>query len=107
MMGGNGEAVAMVAAILGGTLAAGTHLGKAGTRAVVNTSPEPFSNVGTSFAEEGMLLGGLALAMTNPWLFLALLIVFFILVIALVAFFVKAIRKLIHRRKATGSLKPA
>jgi hypothetical protein len=107
MMGGNGEAVAMVAAILGGTLAAGTHLGKAGTRAVVNTSPEPFSNVGTSFAEEGMLLGGLALAVTNPWLFLALLVVFFILVIALVAFFVKAIRKLIHRRKATGSLKPA
>ncbi len=62
MMGGNGEAISMVAAILGGTLAAGTHLSKAGTRAVVNTSPEPFSNVGTSLAEDSMVIGGLSCA---------------------------------------------
>jgi Domain of unknown function (DUF4126) len=106
MMGGNGDAVSMVAAILGGTLAAGTHFGKAGTRAVVNTSPEPFSNVGASLAEEGMLLGGLGLAMTSPWLFLALLIVFIIAVVVLLGVFIRAIRKLLRRREQTGSLKP-
>jgi hypothetical protein len=106
MMGGNGDAVAMVAAILGGTLAAGTHFGKAGTRAVVNTSPEPFSNVGTSLAEEGMLLGGLGLAMTSPWLFLALLVVFIIAIVVLLGVFIRAIRKLMRRRESTGSLKP-
>jgi Domain of unknown function (DUF4126) len=106
MMGGNGDAVSMVAAILGGTLAAGTHFGKAGTRAVVNTSPEPFSNVGTSLAEEGMLLGGLGLAMTSPWLFLALLVVFIIAVVVLLGVFIRAIRKLLRRREQTGSLKP-
>jgi hypothetical protein len=106
MMGGNGEAVSMVAAILGGTLAAGTHFGKAGTRAVVNTSPEPFSNVATSLAEEGMLLGGLGLAMTSPWLFLALLLVFIIAIVVLLGVFIRAIRKLLKRRETTGSLKP-
>ena len=106
MMGGNGDAVSMVAAILGGTLAAGTHFGKAGTRAVVNTSPEPFSNVGTSLAEEGMLLGGLGLAMTSPWLFLALLLVFIVAVVILLGVFIRAIRKLMRRKEATGSLKP-
>ncbi len=106
MMGGNGEAVSMVAAILGGTLAAGTHFGKAGTRAVVNTSPEPFSNVATSLAEEGMLLGGLGLAMTSPWLFLALLLVFIVAVVVLLGVFIRAIRKLVRRRETTGTLKP-
>jgi hypothetical protein len=106
MMGGNGDAVSMVAAILGGTLAAGTHFGKAGTRAVVNTSPEPFSNVATSLAEEGMLLGGLGLAMTSPWLFLGLLLVFIIAIVVLLGVFIRAIRKLMRRREATGSLKP-
>jgi Domain of unknown function (DUF4126) len=106
MMGGNGDAVSMVAAILGGTLAAGTHFGKAGTRAVVNTSPEPFSNVGASLAEEGMLLGGLGLAMTSPWLFLALLVVFIIAIVVLLGVFIRAIRKLMRRREQTGSLKP-
>lgn len=107
MMGDNGEVVAMVAAILGGTLAAGTHFGKAGTRAVVNTSPEPFSNVGTSFAEEGLLLGGLALAVTHPLLFLTLLVLFLLLVIVLLGWFIRAIRTLVRRHRETGTLRPA
>jgi hypothetical protein len=107
MMGGNGEAVSMAAALLGGTLAAGTHLSKAGTRAIVNTSPEPFSNIGTSLAEESVLLGGLALAATHPLVFLALLLVFIVAVIFLLGFFIRSIRKLMQRRQTTGSLKPA
>ena len=42
----------LAAAILGGTLAAGSHFAKAGSRAVINTSPEPFSNWAASFGED-------------------------------------------------------
>ena len=68
-----GAAVAVAAAILGGTLTAGTHFTKAGTRGVANTSPEPFSNWALSLAEDAMVPAGLLLAFTHPMLFLALL----------------------------------
>ncbi|HNY45421.1 MAG TPA: DUF4126 domain-containing protein, partial [Casimicrobium sp.] len=66
MLGESGDGVAMAAAIIGGTLTAGTHFGKAGTRAAVNASPEPFSNIGVSLVEDTMVAGGLALALANP-----------------------------------------
>jgi hypothetical protein len=53
-------------ALLGGTIAAGTHLTKAGTRAVANTSPEPFSNWALSFAEDAFVVGLSTLALTFP-----------------------------------------
>lgn len=53
-------------ALLGGTIAAGTHFTKAGTRAVANTSPEPFSNWALSLAEDVFVVGLSALAMTYP-----------------------------------------
>jgi hypothetical protein len=56
----------LVAAILGGSLAATSHLTKAGTRAAVNTSPEPFSNVAVSLAEDLGVLGLLLLAVAYP-----------------------------------------
>ena len=73
-----------VAAILGGALAAGTHLAKAGTRAAVNTSPEPLSNWGLSFSEDGMLLLGMWLAFKHPVAFVALLALFVLLLAWLV-----------------------
>lgn len=68
--------IAALAALLGGTLTGMTHASKAGTRAVVNTSPEPVSNVATSFAEEGLFLTGGWLAIAHPFIFLGLLLVF-------------------------------
>jgi hypothetical protein len=53
-------------ALAGGTIAAGTHFTKAGTRAVANTSPEPFSNWALSFAEDAFVVGLSALALTYP-----------------------------------------
>ena len=73
-----------VAAILGGALAAGTHVAKAGTRAVVNTSPEPLSNWGLSFSEDGLLLLGLWLAFKHPAVFVALLVLFVLLLVWLI-----------------------
>jgi hypothetical protein len=63
----------LVAAILGGTITGGTHLAKMSTRAVINTSPEPFSNWVASFGEDGLLLGGLWLTLRHPLVFLLLL----------------------------------
>jgi hypothetical protein len=67
-------AAALAAAILGGTLAAGTHLAKAGSRALINTSPEPFSNWVASFTEDTAVLGGLWLSIVWPVAFLIVLL---------------------------------
>ncbi|HEX5488266.1 MAG TPA: DUF4126 domain-containing protein [Rhodanobacteraceae bacterium] len=73
-----------IAAILGGALAAGTHVAKAGTRAAVNTSPEPFSNWGLSFSEDAVLLLGMWLAFQHPIVFVVLLALFALLLVWLV-----------------------
>ena len=70
----------MVAAgLVGGTITAGTHFAKAGSRLAINTSPEPFSNWLASFGEEGLVLGGLWTMLASPLLFLGLLAVFLLL----------------------------
>ena len=64
---GDAPVPAMIAAaILGGTLAAGSHFAKAGSRAVINTSPEPFSNWAASFGEELAVGSVLWLAFAHP-----------------------------------------
>jgi hypothetical protein len=79
--GGLSTEIAVIVALVGGTLAAGTHVAKTGSRAVVNTSPEPFSNIAASFATDGLVIGGLILAITNPILFLCILAAFVALLI--------------------------
>jgi len=69
----------LAAGLIGGTITAGTHFAKAGSRLAINTSPEPFSNWLASFGEEGMVLGGLWAMLASPMLFLGLLAVFLIL----------------------------
>jgi hypothetical protein len=68
--------IASVAALLGGSLTGMTHATKAGSRAIINTSPEPFSNITTSFGEEGLVLGGGWLALMHPMVFIGVLIFF-------------------------------
>ena len=68
--------IAAIAGLLGGTLAAGTHLAKTGSRALINTSPEPFSNIAASVAGDSMVVGGLILALTHPITFLCSLALF-------------------------------
>ena len=76
-----GAAGTLAAAIVGGSLAAGAHLTKSGTRALVNASPEPFTNIGLSFGEDLLVPGGLALALLHPYVFFGLLAVFIVLAI--------------------------
>jgi len=74
-------AVAVAAGILGGGLTAVTHATKAGARAVVNTSPEPFSNWGLSLSEDVAVFAGLWTALNHPVLFVGLMIIFVILLL--------------------------
>jgi len=84
-----GPEVATIAGLLGGTLAAGSHIAKTGTRALINTSPEPFSNIAASFAEDSLVIGGLILALAHPITFLCLLALF---VVALIWLLPKLVR---------------
>ena len=74
VFGGQGIEWQTAMAILGGTLAAGTHFTKAGARAMINASPEPFSNVAASFGEDIVVISGLWLMFAHPWMMLALLL---------------------------------
>lgn len=76
VFGATDASVSISAAILGGTLAAGTHLAKAGGRAAINASPEPFSNWIASFSEDLLVPSGLWLAVAHPIVFLAMLALF-------------------------------
>jgi hypothetical protein len=74
----SGAAVALAAAILGGTVAAGAHFTKAGTRAAINVSPEPFSNWAMSLTEDLAVPLALWLAFAKPLLLIGLVALFFI-----------------------------
>ncbi|MGE3176094.1 MAG: DUF4126 domain-containing protein [Vicinamibacterales bacterium] len=81
------------AALLGGSVALTTHLTKAGTRAVVNTSPEPFSNWVLSFAEDVFVVALTWVAVEHP-VFAALVAAGLLLAIALFAsVLLKALRR--------------
>lgn len=72
-------AMVIVAGILGGSISATSHMVKAGSRVLINTSPEPFSNWTASVAEDIAVIGGLYTALHYPLVF----VVFFVLFIAL------------------------
>jgi len=74
-------AVELSATLLGGSLAAGSHATKAGSRLLINTSPEPVSNWGASIGEDLLVIGGLWTALNHPVLFIIALLVFIALMI--------------------------
>lgn len=74
-------ALAMAAAIVGGGVSASTHATKAGSRVMINTSPEPFSNWAVSLGEDVLVLAGLWMALHYPVLFVVLLIGFVALMV--------------------------
>jgi len=97
VFGDSPPAWTMAAAIIGGTLAAGSHFTKAGTRAVINTSPEPVSNWVASFGED-LLAGGLVyLALAYPFIALAVVAVLVAFSIWLLPKLWRFIRALIER----------
>jgi len=69
VFGGDHAVMAVVAALIGGGLAATAHVTKTSTRAAINTSPEPFTNIGASLAEDGLVSAGIWLAFAHPLIF--------------------------------------
>ena len=96
-MGDATPAAQMAAAIVGGLITSGTHLTKAGGRAAINTSPEPFTNWTASVGEDGLVLGGLALAILHPAVFLILLLLFVLLMLWLLPKLYRFIARLFRR----------
>jgi hypothetical protein len=73
--------IAGLVALLGGTVAAGTHLTKAGSRAIVNASPEPFSNWFLSLAEDFFVVGLGFVALKYPVIALAVALILLVLIV--------------------------
>jgi hypothetical protein len=83
------------AGIVGGGLAAGTHAAKAGTRVLINSSPEPVSNWMASLTEDFAVIAGLWTAFHYPWVFVILLIFFIFLMIWLLPKIWRGIKKVL------------
>ncbi|QHE84106.1 DUF4126 domain-containing protein [Hydrogenophaga sp. BPS33] len=73
VFGADSGTMALAAALLGGSLAATSQAAKTTTRAAINSSPEPFSNVGMSLVEDGLVVGAVWLATQHPVVFVILL----------------------------------
>jgi uncharacterized protein DUF4126 len=92
-LGDASPAVEGLAALLGGSLAAGSHFTKAGTRAVANTSPEPFSNWILSISEDLFVVGLGFIALKYPTIAALIVIVAVLLMIAFATWIVRAVRR--------------
>jgi len=97
VFGGDSAAWMLVAALAGGTLAATAHTAKATTRAALNTSPEPFSNIGMSLLGDLSVPALLWLAWEYPLVFWPLLAVGIVLALVLIVVLFKFLRGLLRR----------
>jgi hypothetical protein len=91
------NAITLAAGLLGGTITAGTHFTKAGGRAVINTSPEPFSNWAASFGEDLAVGTVLWLAIAHPVAALVVLCALVLLMIWLIPKVWRFLRRLVER----------
>ena len=96
-LGGDTATWALIAALLGGTLAATAHTAKATTHAAANTSPEPFSNVALSLLGDAAVPALLWLAWEHPLWFWPVLAVVVVLSVVLVVVLFKFLRALLRR----------
>jgi hypothetical protein len=82
-----------VYAVLGGGTALASHGVKAGLRLAINTSPEPVTNVGTSLGEDLSVVGVVLLAVTYPWIALAVSLLLLALGVTTIVLLVRRIRR--------------
>jgi len=76
-----GAGAELAAALVGGSIAAGSHAFKSGSRVLINTSPEPVTNWTASVAEDLAVIGGLWAALNHPLWFLLGLVLFLLLLV--------------------------
>jgi hypothetical protein len=97
VFGADNGTMAMVAALMGGTLAASSQAAKTTTRAAINTSPEPFSNIAASLIEDGLVVGAVWLATNHPVAF-GVLLVIVVLLLAVVTWVLFKFLRAVFRR---------
>ncbi|MEU9316525.1 DUF4126 domain-containing protein [Streptomyces sp. NPDC048295] len=116
LAGESGSLPQLAAAAVGGSTALMSHLVKAGTRMAVNSSPEPFSNVAVSIAEDLGVAGIVTFAIFHPVVAAVIAGTLLLLGIVIVAFLASRIRRHLRRRArrreekrlaGTGSRQPA
>ena len=88
---------AMAAALMGGTLAATSHVAKATTRAAVNTSPEPFSNIAMSLLGDSVVPVALWLSWEHPTAFFVALALALVVMVGAIWVFAKFLRAVLRR----------
>ncbi len=108
-LGADGATTATIAALMGGTLAATSQAAKTTTRAAINTSSEPFSNLLASLAEDGLVVVAVWLATTHPLVFGIVLVITVVLMWAVTWLLFKFLRAVFRRVSAflSGSPKVA
>lgn len=90
-------------ALLGGTVAASSHLTKTSTRAVANTSPEPVSNWALSLGEDIFVVGLGYLALAHPVAALVVALVLLALIVIFAAVIVRTVRRWFSRRRVAAA----
>jgi hypothetical protein len=97
VFGGDHDSWMLIAALMGGTLAATSHVAKSATRAAINTSPEPFSNIGLSLLGDAAVPTMLWLAWEHPNWFFAALALSLMLMVVLIVMLLRFARALLER----------
>lgn len=106
VFGGGQAEWSTIAALMGGTLAATSHVAKATTRAAANTSPEPFSNIGLSLAGDVAVPGLLWLSMSHPLVFFVALAVAVLLALVVTVVLFQFLRALWRRLTGRPAAEP-
>lgn len=92
-LGDASPAMETLVGLMGGTLAASTHFTKAGTRAVANASPEPFTNWILSFAEDVFVVSLGFIALKYPLLATIIVLVALVLMVMFAAWIFRAVKR--------------
>lgn len=100
VFGADSGAMAMAAALLGGSLAATSQAAKTTTRAAINASPEPFSNIAMSLVEDGLVVGAVWLARNHPIAFGVLLLITVVLMWIVTWMLFKFLRAVFRRARS-------
>ncbi len=99
VFGADSGTAALAAALLGGSLAATSQAAKTTTRAAINASPEPFSNIAMSLVEDGLVVGAVWLATNHPIAFGVLLLIAVVLMWIVTWMLFKFLRAVFRRAR--------
>jgi uncharacterized membrane protein len=107
VMGADAGSWQTIAALMGGTLAATSHVAKATTRAAVNTSPEPFSNIALSLLGDVAVPVMLWLSVNHPVPFFGVLAVVLVVMVVLTVVLFKFVRGMLRKLQSNFGPRPA